>query len=329
MPRKSHLIASISSVLVSLFILAAATPGGRGDFAHADEIARHENDETERAQDHRSLVLSGQLVRIADVNAASCERTPSASVDLKALDAAMKVQVVHLARLEADLQGRAEIALPDALQSLQSVEPVASALRDEQAALAARKDALNAQLASLNQDRTFSEREIELTTAKETSFERQQALAQKEFDKIGGLLNEGLVANQQKLTLQQNILLAEASRLDAKLAILRAQQEVSKIDRAISDLRNQWRSDSLAEFNKTRATLADLVQQAQAAANAAGRADPALQGRTASNCGDARETFYVIVRGPAGEMQAFPVGPKADKSPVNGDIGAVTARNGS
>jgi len=328
MPRKSRVIANVSSVLASLLILSVATPGGRGDLAHADEIARHEKDEAERAQDHRSLVLSGQLVRIADVNAASCERKPSAMVDFKALDAAMKVQVVHLARLEAELQSREQIALPGVLQSLQNAEPVASALRDEQLALTTRKDALTAQLASLNQDKTFAEREIELTTAKETSFERQEALAQKEFDKIGGLLNEGLVGNQQKLALQQNILLAEASRLDVKLAILRTQQEVSKIDHAISDLRNQWRNDSLAEFNKTRATLADLAQQAQAAANAAARADPASQGQAASNCGDATESFYVIVRGPGGAMQAFPVGSKTNKSPTDGDVSAVTAQNG-
>jgi exopolysaccharide production protein ExoF len=328
MPRKFHVIANVSKVLASLLILAVTTLNARDGLAHADESAQHQNDGAYRNQDHQSLVLPGQLIRIADSSSASCERKPSAAVDLKALDTALKVQIVHLARLDAELQGREEITLPGRLQSQQNAEPVASTLRDEQLAFTARKDALTSQVASLNQDRAFSEREIELTTAKEAALGRQEALAQKEFDKIGSLLNEGLVANQQKLALEQNILQAEASHLDVKLAILKAQQEVSKIDRNITDLRNQWRNDSLAEFNKTRSALTDLTQQAQAASSTVGRADQASQGHTESNCGDAKESFYVIVRGPEGSMQAFPVGLKNGKSPTDGETNAITAQNG-
>jgi hypothetical protein len=322
MPCKHAIITNVSTILTSLLLLAVAMPNAHDGAVHAAEIAHHQNDDSEQARDS-SLVLPGQLVRIAEVNAASCESKPQA-VDLKALNAAIMAQIVHLARLEAGLQGQEEITLPGGLQSQQNAEPVADALRDEQLAFAARKEALASQVASLNQDKAFSEREIELTTAKETSLERQKTLTQKEFDKIGSLLNEGLVANQQKLTLQQNILQADANDLDVKLAVLRAQREVSKIDRNISDLRNQWRNDSLADFNKTRSILADLSQQAHVASSA----DPAAQGKTESNCRETKESFYVIVRGPSGSMQAFPVAPKNSTSASDGQRIALAVPNG-
>jgi len=322
MPRKSKLIASVSTVLTIALVLAVAAPDGRGGVAHADESAQRANGEADPPRD-RSLALPGQLVRIADASAASCAAT--APVDLKALGDAIRVQIVHRARLEAELQGRGDIELPAPLQGQQSLEPVAGALRDEQTVFAARKDALGAQVASLTQDKGFSQREIELTTAKEAALARQEALAQKDLDKIGGLLSEGLVAGPQKLALEQNILQAEANRLDVKLATLRAQEEISKIDRNIADLRNQWRNDSLAEFNKTQAALADLAQQARAAESPnAAPARAAAQGE----CGEARETLYVIVRGPGGALQAFPVAAMDAKSPGDRPAGAALTRNG-
>ncbi len=283
MPRQASLIASVSTVLAATLLAS---------LAHASEAAQ--------PLDH-SLALPGQLVRVADANAATCVKAP-APVDLKALGDAIKAQIVHRARLEAELQGRGDIELPAPLQGQQGVEPIAGALRDEQAVFAARKDALSAQVASLTQDKGFSQREIELTTAKEAALARQEALAQKDLDKIGGLLSEGLVSGPQKLALEQNILQAEASRLDVKLATLRAQQEISKIDRNIVDIRNQWRNDSLAEFNKTQAALIDLAQQARAAEAAA--ATPAA---APAECGEAKDALYIILRGPGGAMQAFPV----------------------
>ena len=107
-----------------------------------------------------------------------------------------------------------------------------------------------------------------------------------DLDKIGGLLSEGLVSGPQKLALEQNILQAEANGLDVKLATLRAQQEISKIDRNIVDLRNQWRNDSLAEFNKTQATLADLAQRPAAAQSAAAAPAPAA---APAACGQAKD----------------------------------------
>jgi hypothetical protein len=294
MPRKSSLFASLPAILATTLLAS---------LAHAGETAQPRDP---------SLAQPGQLVRIAGASAAACAASSPAPVDVKALADSIKAQIVHRARLEAELQGRGDIELPALLQGQQTLEPIAGALRDEQTVFVARRDALNAQVASLNQDKGFSQREVELTTAKEATLARQEALYQKDLDKIGGLLSEGLVSGPQKLALEQNILQAEANRLDVKLATLRAQQDISKIDRNIADLRNQWRNDSLAEFTKTQAALTDLGQQLRAAT-----ATP-----TPAACGDAKDALYIILRGPDGAVQAFPVA--GGDAPAN----ATVARNG-
>jgi hypothetical protein len=299
MPLKLPLIANASTAFL-LMMGAVVMPLDRAGLAYADESARHQNPDDGR--DRRGLVISGQLVRVADANATTCRGTQPPAVDLKALGDAIRDQIVHQARLEAELQGREEIVLQEPLQSQRNVDPVASALRDEQLVFAARKEALASQLATLNEDKTLAEQEIELTTAKQQSLLRQQTLAQDELNKINGLMKEGLANGGQKLALEQNILQAEAVRLDVQLAILKARQEVSKIDRNVVDVRNQWRNDSLADFNKTRSTIADLVRQARVA-KAAIDTPPTGEDK----CGEAKQSTYIIVQGSGGLMQAFPV----------------------
>jgi hypothetical protein len=298
MPRKFSFVANVSTALL-LTVGTAVMPLDRTNSARADESIQKQD--TDRVSDRRTVVLSGQLVRVVDANDPTCARPQPPAVDLKALGDAIREQVVHQARLEAELQDREEIVLPEPLQSQRNVDPVARALRDEQLILAARKESLASQLASLNADKSLAESEFGLTTAKEQSLLRQQTLAQNELDKVNSLMKEGLAYGGQKLALEQNVLQAEAVRLDVQLAILRVKKEASNIDRNIADVRNQWRNDSLADFNKTRSTLADLLRQAHAARAALGA------GATAENNCDVKEKTYIIVQSAGGLMQAFPV----------------------
>jgi hypothetical protein len=320
MPRKSHAITSVATVLASLLVLAVAVPRGGNGLAHAGD--RHESSETDRAQDRGSLVLAGRLVRVTDGDAASCQRTPAPTFDATALDAAIKTQVVHLARVAAELRGLDEIALPEELQIKQSDEAFATALHAERAAFAERKEALATQIEYLNQTKELEAREIEFTQAKEAALARQGALLQKELDNINGLMNKGLAVSGQKLTLEQEVMQTETNSLDIKLLILKAQQEVSKIERSITDLRNQWRNEALVEFNKTQQALAAMSQQAHAASISAGGANSAAS--AGGSCNDTKESFYVIVRS-SGLLQAFPV---VAKNQAQGEENAVIARSG-
>ena len=324
MPRKSYMLTSVATVLASLLVLAATLPNGRDGSAVAGEAPRLDDQHGKGEIDPRSLVQAGRLVSVTDPNAASCHPAPTAAPDPAAIDAALKGQVVHLARVAAELQGLEDIVLPEALQSQQNDGPVAAALHDERQAFAARREALASQIASLNQAKELGEREVEFTKAKEAALTRQGALLQKELDTVNTLMTKGLAVTSQRLGLEQGVLQSETNRLDLKLLTLKAQQEVGKIERSVTDLLGQWRNEAVAEFNKTQATLAAMSQQAQAAARAASGGDPASRRRPASHCDDMRERLYVIVRGPGGVLQAFPV---AAKQEMPGEASAVLAQN--
>jgi hypothetical protein len=178
MPRKSYMLTSVATVLASLIVLAATLPNGRDGMAEAGEAPRLGDQHGKDDIAARSLVQAGHLVSVTDPNAASCHPAPTAAPDPAAIDAALKGQIVHLARVAAELQGLEDIVLPAALQNRQNDGPVAAALHDERQAFAARREALASQIASLNQAKELSEREVEFTKAKEAALTRQGALLQ-------------------------------------------------------------------------------------------------------------------------------------------------------
>jgi len=325
MPRKSYMLTSVATVLASLLVLAAAMPNGRDGAAVAGEAPRFGDQHGKDDIDPRSLVQAGRLVSVTDPNAASCHAATAAAPDPAAIEAALKGQIVHLARVAAELQGLEDIVLPEVLQNHQNDAAVAAALHDERQAFAARKEALASQVAPLNQAKELSEREVEFTKAKEAALARQGALLQKELETVNALMTKGLAVTSQRLALEQGVLQSETNRLDLKLLTLKAQQEVGKIERSITDLFSQWRNEAVAEFNKTQAALAALSQQAQAASSAASGADAASRRHPAGNCDDMKERLYVIVRGPGGVLQAFPVAAKQEMP--GGEASAVMAQN--
>jgi len=317
MSRKSYLLIC-ATVLASFAMLAVTVPQGHEGMALAGESA-HVNDDTDHMQDHRSLVLAGRLVRVADVSSATCEHRPPVAVDANAIHATVEAYLAHVARLSAEYRGLEEIVLPPELQSQKDDAQFAAALRNERVAFAERKEAQASQLAALNQAKELIEREVEFTQAKEAALGRQQTLLQKELDNINGLMSRGLAVSSQKLTLEQSVLQSETNRLDLKLSILKAQQEVRKIEHNLTDLRTQWQNEIRGEISKTQGALAALAQQAKTT-RATGGADPASPQQAGSSCDDAKESFYVIVRGASGLLQAFPV---ASKNETRGDAGAV------
>jgi len=128
----------LSRTLGSLLILAASSFAADG--ALADNKGRDDVVIATPLGATGKVALQGQLVRVVDPSAANCAPAP----DFSALDAAIKSQIVHLARLDAQYHGRADIVLPEELRGQQNSEPIANALRDERNALVAGAQALDA-----------------------------------------------------------------------------------------------------------------------------------------------------------------------------------------
>jgi hypothetical protein len=290
--RCAHRVTLGLRVVAPTLVLLLAAPSGLCTSAYGAEFAQRSAEDATPA-DNSAPVLSGQLVRISDANAATYERTNVQTADPVALDAAMKRQMVHLARLQADLDGGEEIVLPAALQQARNADPVAAAFRDEKLALAVGRDALASQLEPLGLDKALAEEEIQVTKGKQDVVERQEAILQRQLHDLDGLASKGLATIPQRLALEQNLLLTADNRLDLKLSLLKAQQDLSRVVRNMADLRRQARNVTLVDRNQTEDALAAYSRQAHATPD---RGD-----------GDTKDVLYLLVRDAAGSLRAFPV----------------------
>jgi len=294
MSGKSYAIPCVAAIVACL---AASAPAvSRAGDTEAGVAATQRQD--------GAPTLTGRLVRID--GDASCERPSSNAVDVNTLHTAIETQLAHLARLAAEYRGLDQITTPHEWQNQENDPQYAVALREEQDLFNERKAAMASQIDALSKGKELEEREVEYTKAKQTAVERQVGVLQKEFDNISGLVNRGMAVNSQKLGLEQSLLQSEGNLLDIKLLVLKAQQEVSRIDRNMADLRSQWRNEAVSEFNKGQQTLSTLLQQAQAATGATGGSDPTSL-HDKARCDEARGASYLLVRGSNGVLQAFPV----------------------
>ena len=201
--RKPHLNTSVATVLASLLILAAVMPDGPHGPAHAADTVRHEDGGIDGTRDRGSLVLPGRLVRVAGTDGAACEGKPATEIDKTTLHAEVEADLAHLARVSAEMNGLEQITIPPELQGQRDDAQFAAALRQEQALFAERKDALNAQITSLNHAKELEERELEFTQKKQAALERQGALLEKELDTVNGLMSKGLTVNPRILQLRK------------------------------------------------------------------------------------------------------------------------------
>jgi hypothetical protein len=171
------------------------------------------------------------------------------------------VLLVHHARVEAELRGSAEMVLPDQLKAMQSAEPVARAIRDEQLTFQTHRETFASQLEGLTEAQALAQQEVEIFEKKNDATKRQVALFQNQLDAISPLVSRGTVAVPQRLALEQNVMQLETVQLDIELAILKARQEENALKRAIADLKRQHRSETLTDLNQTRTQLTEIAQQ--------------------------------------------------------------------
>jgi hypothetical protein len=313
----------VSQILASVLVFGLSTFPLWVDQALADEVATAQRAAIENGRPIETSPVQGQLVSVVDAGAATCAATPAPTVDRQALDSSIKIQIVHLARLEAQLQGQAEIVLPEMLQGQENAEPIASALRDEKTALAADTGALETQIAEMLQDKALTDREIEFTKAKDDALGREIALFQARLQDVSDLEKKGLSVRVERLALEQNVVQLENNRLDLKLLVLKAEQAQRKVDRSVEQLHAQYKTAVLTETAKTQAAIAELVGRKRAAQSSVDAASG--QSRDADGCKTAGSALYLIAPGADGSLRAFPVASRPIVREDEGD--AVSPRS--
>lgn len=206
-----------------------------------------------------AISVAGGLFRAADFRRLEREAIVSKG-ELQVLIVERSTLVARQARLEAELQGAETIALPPELTDQKANAAIAELMREEELLFASRRETLRSQLESLKQVKSLLQREIKSMEAKTESIQRQLGLARQERDDVSRLLDRGLAVTSRKLALEQTTAQFESARIDLDLAMLRAQQDISKTDRDAADLVNRRHNEVLVELGTVRGKLAAMAE---------------------------------------------------------------------
>lgn len=293
MARTFKFIASTTTALVLVSTLGVT-------FSHAHiarPLALHTPRATTASQPPAATPTQRHLVRVVDVTGTPC--TSSGAPDPNAAENERLALLAHRARLEAELQGRVNIIIPEELRGGEATEPVQRAFREEAVAMQSHLTQIAEQIGAVKQSIALMKRESDVIQAKDKMMERQVSLLQEQLDNVDALLKRGSATVNQKLALEQTLAQYESAHLDLQLAALKSQQELLKAQQSIADARTQLRGQDIVELGQTQARLSDLAK-----GDAAKAAKPA-----ATVCDQAPGPVFEIVRGADGAMQVLPVAP--------------------
>lgn len=168
---------------------------------------------------------------------------------------------VRRARLQSELNGLDEIALPKELMS-RSVDPTMKPiLAQEEQIFKARLDAFSNQLDALGQLNAFLETEVESLTAQIKAQETEvQAVAQ-ELESIRALAEKKLTTDSRRLGLERTKAQEERERLRLQSDLMRVKQDIGKTAIAIIELRNKRTTEVTTDISATEARLDQLEQK--------------------------------------------------------------------
>lgn len=212
-----------------------------------------------------AVTIAGGLVRSGGGDVIGLERQAlEGRGDLRALTTERTELAIRQARLDAEIGG-GTLVLPPDLQARQAEPAVARALQEEQALYDTRRTAVVSQTETLNQSRTLLEKQLTALAAKDASLAHQLSVTRQELDQISGLVSSGLAVLPRKLAIEENAAQYESNRLDVQLATLRAQQDLAKATRDISDIKAKERNDALVEAGQVRQRLGEIGQRLETA----------------------------------------------------------------
>ncbi len=208
----------------------------------------------------KALALAGGERRSAEAIARPEKEMLSTTGALDVLEDEYNRLLVRRARLEAELTGQTEIAVPPELTDLPEISALLSA---EAAILAAQKRQAEAQSTSLTDEINLLTTQIEAFNQKKASTETQLETARDQLQKISTLSEDGLALSSRVASLQTNVADLEARLLDTETAALQAQQAIATANREQARLADQRISDLSLEKQTVDGQISALALKIQ------------------------------------------------------------------
>jgi polysaccharide export outer membrane protein/exopolysaccharide production protein ExoF len=174
---------------------------------------------------------------------------------------------VKKARLEAEYSGASEISFPDQLLQMQGTGSASILIEQERAVFNARKDGLATQVRALENLKEFLVKELASLEKQMTFHDKQIQLVEKELAGVSTLVKKGISAAPREISLQRTLADVQSAKLTAETSLLRARQEISRTDIAILQLRNAFANDVAEALRETQAQLDETTRKTDTTAN--------------------------------------------------------------
>jgi polysaccharide biosynthesis/export protein ExoF len=254
----------------------------------------------------QAVSIAGGLYRLPDPGILRFGRDAlQGRGELRTMEAERLALLARRERLQAEIAGQPEIGFSAELTGLQGDALVAQILGEERQIFVSRRAALASQVAALQQTQRLFAQEVSVLKEKTVALERQLTLAKRELEGVAGLVSRGLAVTSRQLTLEQNAAQFQSQQLDLSLAVLRANQEISRSERMVLDLQNQRRTEALDLLRETQNRIAALGERMSAARNLVFEAEVTAPQLAVSRATDpSRQPTYSILRSTGAQVTA-------------------------
>lgn len=166
------------------------------------------------------------------------------------------------ARLEAEQSDAQDITFPKVLVDNANDGSVASAMQEERAIFETRRKGQATQLQALSELHDFLQKELESLKGHLEFQDRQIELLQKDLDGIAALVKKGFATESRQTALERSLVQARSDRLTVETSLFKAQQEISRTELNMLDLKNNFANDVRLSLRDTQSKLYELDRRA-------------------------------------------------------------------
>ncbi|MCJ2082817.1 polysaccharide biosynthesis/export family protein [Methylobacterium sp. J-090] len=244
----------------------------------------------------QSAAIAGGLMRPRDGALLGFEREAlSQRGDLRMLAADRQGLLIRQARLTAEISEAETVTYPAETRTSGTGLDASRAIREETLLFEARRNALKAQVGALGKARMLLTQELASLDSKDEALSRQIDLIRKELTQVSGLVTKGLAVAPRQFAIEQSVAAYEGNRIDIQVGRLRAQQDLSRIERESLDLQAKRRNEALTEAGEVRAKLASVAERTETAASLIYQAE-VRSPMSVADLGGAEQPVYALTR---------------------------------
>jgi protein involved in polysaccharide export with SLBB domain len=181
--------------------------------------------------------------------------TISVGGDAEVTRLAFRRALARQARLRAEIAGADTITPPPELANGDGPQILA----DEASIMAARRQAFDSQIKSIESLKQLLNTQIQALDQKMVTMDKTLELSRKELKTVSTLVQKGLSVTSRSFDLERNVADLETRRLDLDTASLKAKQDLSEAERDALDLTTKRNADMLQELQRTQSEIDQLA----------------------------------------------------------------------